>query len=450
MRSLFAFEGRIRRLPYVLWSLAVFFSQHLVVLALAGAQARSLALEWWFYLVPLRSLVTLQASDLVLILMLAYQVMAAWVLAALAFRRAADADINDWSTVLAIAPLVQLPVILTLGLFPSRVARERPPAADPRDEPRLLWSAAAQGVVAGMALTLFAVAIGTLVFRVYGFGLFVVSPFVIGATTAYVANRRTDLGGSLTAQLVMLATALGGAALVAVAIEGLVCIVMAAPIGLFVAFIGGLLGRAIASSARPSAGQTVSALVVLPLVLAVESVLPPAASFDSYQTIEVGAPPEAVWASLVRMRPIDEPPALPFRLGIAYPLGGEIVGEGVGAIRHGEFSTGTALERVTEWVPNRKLAFVVVNDVPAMRELSPYDHVHAPHVVGYFRTTQTSFELAPRPDGRTEIIERTSHELKLDPVPYWLPMARWVVHANNARVLRHIRQQAEQSAGTGN
>jgi hypothetical protein len=150
-----------------------------------------------------------------------------------------------------------------------------------------------------------------------------------------------------------------------------------------------------------------------------------------------------VWRSIVDMGSIDEPPALPMRLGVAYPLRSEIVGEGVGALRRGEFSTGTALERVTEWIPNRKLAFVVLEDVPGMRELSPYAHVHAPHVIGYFRTKEASFELSALSDGATEIVERTSHELRLEPVLYWLPMARYVVHANNARVLAHIRRRAE-------
>jgi hypothetical protein len=150
-----------------------------------------------------------------------------------------------------------------------------------------------------------------------------------------------------------------------------------------------------------------------------------------------------VWRSLLSTDPIEGPLALPFRLGIAYPLRGEVLGEGEGAVRRGEFSTGTAIERVTEWLPNRKLSFVVVNDIPAMRELSPYEHVYAAHVVGYFRTTSTSFELVPRSDGGTDIVELTSHELRLDPVPYWLPMARWVVHENNARVLEHIRSHAE-------
>src|SRR5204863_653178 len=139
--------------------------------------------------------------------------------------------------------------------------------------------------------------------------------------------------------------------------------------------------------------------------------------------------------------PIEGPLALPFRLGVAYPLRGELRGEGVGAERLGEFSTGTAIERVTEWILDQKLAFVVVRDIPGMRELSPYEHVHAPHVVGYFLTTSTSFELEPLPDGGTAIVEHTSHVLKLDPVFYWLPLARWVVHANNARVLAHISRE---------
>ena len=119
------------------------------------------------------------------------------------------------------------------------------------------------------------------------------------------------------------------------------------------------------------------------------------------------------------------------------------VGEGVGALRLGEFSTGTARERVTEWEPARKLAFVVETDVPAMHELGPYAHVHAPHAIGYFRTTLTSFELFRRDDGGTDVVERSAHELRLDPVLYWLPLARYVVHANNARVLEHVRRHAE-------
>src|SRR5262249_16942286 len=145
--------------------------------------------------------------------------------------------------------------------------------------------------------------------------------------------------------------------------------------------------------------------VLLPLVFALESVFPAKTRFDTRQTVSIDAPPGAVWNAIVHMEPLDEPPALPFRLGVAYPLGGEIMGEGVGALRRGVFSTGVALERVAEWAPERKLSLVVLNDVPAMRELSPYRHVHAPHVVGYFQTSEMTFEIRPQENGSTVLVE---------------------------------------------
>jgi hypothetical protein len=216
-------------------------------------------------------------------------------------------------------------------------------------------------------------------------------------------------------QLILIALMLGGIALIVSALEGIVCLVLASPLAVGLALLGGLLGRAIAIHSRRSPQQTAFGLALLPLMFTVESVLPPAIHFETQSTIEINAAPEVVWAALVRTDLLDAPVPFVFRLRVAYPLRGEILGEGVGAIRRGEFSTGLAHERVTEWVPRRKLAFVMENQVPAMRELSPYAHVHAPHVNGYFSTTYTSFELLPRANGGTNVVERTTHELRVCP-----------------------------------
>jgi hypothetical protein len=443
---LFSFKGELRPLPYALGALAVFLSQYAVVVGTAKLLGASLLLDGSFFIVPLRSIVVLsRGSNVVLILALAYWLIVLWMLAALAFRRAANAGIAEWLASLVIAPVLQIPVILVLCAWPPRA--EISATADQAASRRSDWVAAAQGVLAGIALTLASVALGALVFGVYGFGMFVVSPLVIGATTAYIANRRADIGPARTALLVTVATALGGVGLVVAALEGAVCIVMAAPLGLLVAVLGGVVGRQLALQSRRPGHQTLSSVAVIPLVFAVEHIFPPLAAFDARETILVDAPPALVWNAIVHMDAIDEPLALPFRLGVAYPLGGEIVGEGVGAIRYGAFSTGTARERVTEWLPDRQIAFAVQDDVPAMRELSPYDHVHAPHVIGYFTTKTMSFELVPHGNARTEIVEMTSHVLRLDPVLYWLPFARYIVHANNARVLEHVRAQAEREFG---
>jgi hypothetical protein len=397
-----------------------------------------------FWIAPLRSLATeANASNSVLIFGFAYFLLVAWVLAVLAFRRAADANISEAIATAAMAPVVQIPVILGLAVVPPRERDAPLPVAKLGDRH---YSAVVLGVIAGIGVTLAAVAISTLGFGVYGYGLFVVSPFFIGATTAYFANRKSDVGSGQTARLVLGATALGGIGLVVAALEGLVCILLASPLVAGVAVVGGALGRAVAVAGNRPARQVAPAFAVLPLVLVLEHLFVPAASFDTIQSITINAPAETVWQSVLHMDRIDGPLALPFRFGVAYPVRGDVLGEGVGAIRHGEFSTGTAIERVTEWVPNRRLAFVVENDIPAMREMSPYEHVHAPHVIGYFTTRATSFELAPRADGATEVTLRSSHEIRLDPLLYWMPLARWMVAQNNARVLAHIRHQAERSA----
>jgi uncharacterized membrane protein YhaH (DUF805 family) len=461
MMSPFSFQGQIGRLPYALWSIGLFFSQHLVALMVITAYgAPPHDPQWMFYVMPLRFGTLRGAPDLVLILVLAYALAAAWALAALSFRRAANAGISVWMAAVVIAPVVQIAIILLLCVAPPRASAQDtsgrispddnvspgrgPAATDRRESSDLQWQAAVQGLLAGAGLILAAVALGVLVFGTYGYGLFVVAPFIVGAITAYLANRRNDIGAARTLVLLAGAVALGGVALIAAALEGIVCLVVASPLGLIMAWIGGVLGREIARERR-TPRQILPGLAVLPIVFAVENVTAPLARFETTETIAVNAPADRVWTAIVHMDPLDEPPGLPFRLGVAYPMRGEIDGEGAGAIRRGVFSTGVAIERITEWVSERKFAFVVVSDVPGMREISPYEHVHAPHVAGYFLTDGTSFELVPLADGSTRIIEHTSHQLRLDPALYWLPMARFIVHENNARVLAHIKRQAERA-----
>src|SRR5262245_620266 len=444
MLRLFSFTGRTRPRPYMLASLAVFFSQHLVTLLVIAAEAGSLGAaskDWQFYVMPLQTLAKHSgASALTLLSALGGLLIACWALAALAFRRAADADASGWIAAVAIAPVVQIATIGLLSALPSRPVKGDAAVVNTRRP--LGWATATQGLFLGVGVTLFAVATGALLFGSYGFGIFVASPFTIGATTGYFANRKADLSPLRTAELVAGAILLGGVGFIMAALEGLICTLMAAPLAIVAALVGGMLGRAIARYSRGPAQAGLSGVALLPLIFALESILPTAVQFETLSRIQVGASPPAVWQVLVRTDLSEEPVTLPFRLGLAYPVRGEVLGEGIGSIRLGEFSTGVALERVTEWLPNGKLAFTLLNEVPAMRELSPYAEVHAPHVVGYFRTTSTSFGLLDY-EGGTEVIERTSHELRLEPVLYWLPLARWVVHANNARVLAHIKRQAE-------
>jgi hypothetical protein len=187
-------------------------------------------------------------------------------------------------------------------------------------------------------------------------------------------------------------------------------------------------------------------LSVLPLFLAIDVIAPPNVAFQSSENIEICAGDREVWDAIVHMGPVPNPPSAPFRWGLAYPMSGSIHGSGVGAIREGVFSTGVAYERVTEWQPPARLSFDVLSDPPTMRELSPYQQVHAPHVNGYFRTLNARFTIMPLANGHTRLTLDTRHELHLNPYIYWLPIVKWAIHTNKTRVLRHFAAQAEAAA----
>src|SRR5262249_20098682 len=156
-----SFEGRIGRVPYLLASAAAFFSQHLLVIAICWLLKKPPVIDTTFWIAPLRALVThayaAYGSNLFLIIRFAYFLFVAWFFAALAFRRAADADFSEAITAAAAAPTIQIPVILWLTVLPPRERDATGPHPTGPD-----YSAAAFGVVAGTGLTLLAVAVSTL------------------------------------------------------------------------------------------------------------------------------------------------------------------------------------------------------------------------------------------------------------------------------------------------
>ena len=179
------------------------------------------------------------------------------------------------------------------------------------------------------------------------------------------------------------------------------------------------------------------------MIFMLEAAIPPEAPIATQYETEIGAPPDIVWQALTSPEPIEVAPGLPALAGLAYPMNGKLEGEGVGAKRIGAFSTGTATEVVTEWKRDRILAFRVEDQPPAMEEMSPYRRVHAPHVQGYFLTGETRFELKPLESNRTLLRVSSEHKLRIDPIPYWEPIARIAIRQNVGRVLKDIKEKAE-------
>jgi len=234
-------------------------------------------------------------------------------------------------------------------------------------------------------------------------------------------------------------------AILVLALEGLLCLMMAAPPGLALALMGALLGRAIALRGTGRAPGLALALLPLPFVPGLEAKMAVPAPMEVVSTVEVAAPPDVVWRHVVSFSALPGPPSLPFRLGIAYPTRATIEGTGVGAVRRCEFSTGAFVEPITAWDEPRRLAFDVAAQPPAMQEWSPYGAVAARHLDGYLAVSGGEFRLAPLPGGRTRLEGRTRYALRVFPAAYWRLWSDAIIHAIHHRVLAHVRALAETS-----
>jgi uncharacterized membrane protein YhaH (DUF805 family) len=386
-----------------------------------------------------------------------------WIGVTLTLQRLRDAQLPLALVVLFFIPIVNLLLILGLCLVPPRppevtpvpgtalarrarmahrkVAGESSPAAF------LLACVVSVGITVGL------VVVSANVLQSYGFGAFVAAPFVQGwlAAVLYGLPRRRSVGDCLGVAVAALAMA--GGVLLAFAIEGLICILMASPIALVLGVLGGLVGYAVQS--RPWANDAAPAmvlglLVVMPSLMAAESAAAPAPVIREVRTeVIVDAPPDRVWKYVIAFPPLAEPTDLLFRTGIAYPQRAEIHSRGVGAMRHCVFSTGAFVEPIEVWDEPHCLAFRVTDQPPPMEELSPF-HIHPPHLDNFLVSHRGQFRLERLPDGRTRLEGTTWYTNRMWPADYWNLWSDAIIHRIHRRVLDHVRAlaEAEQKAGS--
>jgi hypothetical protein len=369
-----------------------------------------------------------------------------WIGMRMTMERAEDAGLSPWFSLGFLLPYANYLLMLTLCMLPSarRDERGEPPVTRPTGDrlPNALL-AIVISTIAGVIM----IVISVQWLKQYGVGLFFFVPFAIGAIGSYLVNRGRDATIGQTAQVTFASLFLGSIVAVALAREGLICIIMAMPLLISVALLGAALGRSIARNRDEGPLPAVITLMVLPVAILLE---PAHATgrmrHEVRSAIIIDAPADRIWPHIVAFRPIAEPTDLLSRAGIAYPRYVRIEGAGVGATRYCVFSTGTFVETVTVWEPGRRLTFDVTAAPPPLRELSPYRDVHPPHLDGYLRSRRGEFRLVPLPEGRTRLEGSSWYELEMAPEGYWQLFSDLLIHRIHRRVFDHIKSEVDADA----
>jgi hypothetical protein len=160
-------------------------------------------------------------------------------------------------------------------------------------------------------------------------------------------------------------------------------------------------------------------------------------------SIVVNASPERVWKYAAAFPDITAEPDWVLRTGLAYPIRTRIEGEGAGASRRCDLSTGTVQEHVVVWDEPHLLRFVVTTTPPPMSEMGLYGPIYPKHLNGYYLSKQGQFALTPLPGGRTLVVGTSWYRHGLWPAEYWRWWSDAVIHHIHRRVLEHIRMLSE-------
>ena len=387
----------------------------------------------------------------------------------LTLARLRSARMSGWWVLLFLVPVVKLFFFGLLCVVPGRGGGEVGEKAGagagtggrggrrwggwmPRSGAGVSGLAGAGYAVAVVALMAAAATwVGAQRLQTYGWALFVGSPFAMGFVATWICSG--SRGATLMRCLgvtwgAMLA---GGIALLAFAFEGVVCLVMAAPLAMALGSVGSLTAWAVRRSWGMQPGGTgppTMALALIPLGMGLEHWLPVASPVRPVRTVlEVDAVPAVVWRHVVSFSRLPEPTQWMFRVGLAYPVRAEMHGTGVGAVRLCHFSTGPFVEPITAWDEPRRLAFRVESNPEPMQEWTPYRAIHPPHLEGHFLSRAGEFLLEPLPGGRTRLVGTTWYEHGLWPDVYWRAWSDGIIHSIHGLVLRHVKALAEADAG---
>jgi len=442
---LFGFSGRVDRRTYLTTGVPLMALKYVVDAGAVWLFSRQL---WtpFDYMLPLLTLkqskIAAMSPWLAAALVL-WTLPFLWIAVSMSLRRTLDAGKSPMLTLLVLVPVLNYAAMLWLASLPS-AADYRAPVAVTTSAYRI--RSAMLAILASLAVGIPAVALVTTEFRSYGLTLFLGSPFCLGAIAAYIHNRGHRRSLLETNTVIVLTLLILGLFLLLFALEGLVCLVMAFPLGVVAGLLGGAAGRALASSSGRPPAVAAHMFLLVPIATIVDRHAV-SAEFEAVTSIVVAAPPERVWAHVVRFERIEEPVGMPFTLGIAYPVQATITGTGVGAVRRCEFSTGAFVEPITVWDAPRRLGFDVASQPTSLREWSPYRKVYAPHVDGFFISRRGEFRLIALSEGRTRLEGSTWYAMHMYPQAYWRPVAEWLLHRIHLRVLKQVRVEAERETG---
>src|SRR5580765_1167588 len=251
LSHLWRWDGELSRQPFVIWAALLFAVKYNLDRLLLGAVfGRNWSVFSYFgQPFPWIDGVSPAKSPVEFAALLAAGLPFLWMGIVLCLKRLRAARIPLWSVVLFVIPILKWFLFVALAIVPSRdPANESTSPHPPKWMPKSKLGSGLLAVGISTLLAILATALSTTVLREYSWGLFAGVPFCMGFLAAVIHGAAEPRRLSQSLSMALITVAMTGAALLAVALEGFICILMAAPLALILAVAGALIGHVVQAS----------------------------------------------------------------------------------------------------------------------------------------------------------------------------------------------------------
>jgi hypothetical protein len=270
-------------------------------------------------------------------------------------------------------------------------------------------------------------------------------PVLVGAVTVYLAERVKRRSWSYYFWMGAGANALLVLGALLIMIEGLICVILAAPL---FGLIGGVAGLAMGAVCRWTQWprRAIYGVAGLPLLLGgFEQYIPVPQDVHSVErAYVVPAPPDKIWPQLVRaenIRPSEIGGAWMYRIGVPLPLSAVTEVVAGREVRRITMEKGIHFDQVAaDWEPNRRVRWLYQFSNDSFPAGALDDHVRIGGA--YFDVLDTEYVLRPVAGG-TELRARMSYRVSTSFNWYARPVAEFLIGNFEEAALRFYSVRAE-------
>lgn len=250
--------------------------------------------------------------------------------------------------------------------------------------------------------------------------LFLMLPFLAGATIAMVTPRGFSSAALLSATFSLLICLLS---LIAMHAEGILCAVLAFPLIFLPLALGVAIGTLLRNMIRPFEKVATNCIVLLgaPLLLFAGHRLEvktfkEARTQSITTTMHLAATPEQVWANIQSLDKLAGRKPLLMHIGLPIPRKCVLLGRTVGSKRICYFDQGSIEESVLEWDPPRRMRLAIDRTNMPGRHWLEFDGAE--------------YDLSGDANGST-ITRVTTIRSNLQPAWYWAGFEKWGVESEH-------------------